>query len=72
MIVLASALTWSSGSGWSFAPGNWDVAAADITAGRHRLRSVGERGDGSARAHHAGLAKEIAAADQKEVPHPLT
>lgn len=76
LIVLASALSWSPllgsnwslGGSWSVAPGNWDVPAADLGASGNPLRAVGERGDGAARGHHAGLAKEIAAADQKEVP----
>ncbi len=73
MLAIASALAWSAGRmSSSRLHGNWDVPSADVAAGAHPLRSVGERSDGNARAHHAVLATEIAAADLKEVPHVLS
>ena len=72
MIALASTLAWTAGRTSSSRPhGNWDVPSADVAASVHPLRSVGERSDDNARAHHAGLAAEIAAADLKEVPEVL-
>ncbi len=69
MLALASALAWSAGRMSSSRPhGNWDVPSADVAASGHPLRSVGERSDDNARAHHAGLAAEVAAADLREVP----
>ena len=66
--VHASALTWSSvASHSSMTPLHWDVPSADVAASAHPLRSVGERSDGKAVAHHARLAAEIKAADAKQV-----
>ena len=67
MLALTSVLAWSAGRMSSRPHGNWDVPSADVAASSHPLRSVGERSDDNARAHHAGLVKEIVAANTKEV-----
>jgi len=64
----ASALTWSSASSRSSKTAlQWDVPSADVTASAQPLRSVGERSSDKAVSHHARLAAEIKAADEKEV-----
>ena len=69
--VRASARTWSSAtSQFSRTSRHWDVPSADIAASANPLRSVGERSAGNAIAHHARLASEIKAADEKQVLRP--